>query len=44
VQGAVQDGDGTPGEVDTIAVHGGVDQSGTGGRLQPGEAVAAEAA
>lgn len=33
LQGAVQDGDGAPSEVDAIAVDGGADQAGAGGGL-----------
>jgi hypothetical protein len=39
MKGAVEDGDGMPGEVHPVAVDGGTDQAGTGGNLQPGEAV-----
>ena len=43
VQGAVQDGDRVAGEVDPVAVDGGMDQACAVGGLQAGEAVAPEA-
>ncbi len=43
MQGAVEDGDGVPGEMHPVAVNGGTDQAGTGGCLQSGEAVPAQA-
>jgi hypothetical protein len=43
VQGAVEDRDRVAGEVDPVAVDGGMDQACALGGLQAGEAVAAEA-